>query len=51
MGELADDGVPEPLQLVLNDGLRLMLIPTGGFGWITEDHEVAAPGLWMIRSD
>ena len=43
-GELADDGVPEPLQFVLNDGLRLMLIPTGGFGWITGDSEVAPRG-------
>ena len=30
VGELADDGLPEPLQFVLNDGLRLMLVPTGG---------------------
>lgn len=44
IGELADDGVPEPLQFVVNDGLRIMLIPTGGFGWITGDHDVAAPG-------
>nr|MDT0667659.1 VOC family protein [Micromonospora sp. DSM 115978] len=34
IGELADDGVPEPLQFAVNDGMRLMLIPTGGFGWI-----------------
>ena len=44
IGELADDGVPEPLQFVLNDGARLMFIPTGGFGWVTGDHETAAPG-------
>ncbi len=44
MGEVADDGVPEPLQFVLNDGVRLMLIPTGGFGWVIGDHEVAPPG-------
>lgn len=44
VGELADDGVPEPLQFELNNGLRLMLIPTGGFGWITGDHQVASPG-------
>ena len=43
MGEVADDGVPEPLQFVLNDGVRLMLIPTGGFGWVIGDHEVAPP--------
>ncbi len=44
VGELADDGVPEPLQFELNDGARLMLVPTGGFGWVIGDHEVAPPG-------
>ena len=34
VGELADDGVPEPLVVVVNDAARLMLIPTGGFGWV-----------------
>jgi predicted lactoylglutathione lyase len=34
VGDLADDGVPEPLQFILNDGLRLMFVPTGGFGWV-----------------
>jgi uncharacterized protein len=41
IGEVADDGIPEPLQFVLNDGVRLMLIPTGGFGWIIADRDVA----------
>jgi predicted lactoylglutathione lyase len=44
IGELADDGVPEPLQFALNDGVRLMLIPTGGFGWVIGDREVAGRG-------
>jgi predicted lactoylglutathione lyase len=44
VGELADDGIPEPLQFVVNDGLRLMLIPTGGFGWVIGRHEVAPRG-------
>lgn len=44
VGEPADDGVPEPLQFALNDGLRLMLIPTGGFGWVIGDRDVAAAG-------
>jgi predicted lactoylglutathione lyase len=44
VGEPAEDGVPEPLQFVLNDGVRLMLVPTGGFGWVIGDHEVAPPG-------
>ena len=40
IGEAAEDGVPEPLQFRLNDGLRLMLIPTGGFGWVVGNREV-----------
>jgi predicted lactoylglutathione lyase len=44
IGEPADDGVPEPLQFFLGEGVRIMLIPTGGFGWITGDHDVAPPG-------
>lgn len=44
IGELADDGVPEPLMFVLNPMARLMLVPTGGFGWVIGDHRVAEPG-------
>jgi predicted lactoylglutathione lyase len=43
-GKLADDGVPEPLQFDLHEGVRLMLIPRGGFGWVVGSHEVAASG-------
>jgi uncharacterized protein len=44
IGDLAEDGFPEPLQFVLNDGARLMLIPTGGFGWITSNRPTANSG-------
>jgi predicted lactoylglutathione lyase len=44
LGEPAEDGVPEPLQFALNAGLRIMLIPTGGFGWVIGDREVTQPG-------
>ena len=44
IGELADDGVPEPLLFVLNPMSRLLLVPTGGFGWVIGDHQVAAVG-------
>jgi predicted lactoylglutathione lyase len=44
IGELAEDGVPEPLQFALNDSVRLMLVPTGGFGWVIGDREVARRG-------
>lgn len=43
-GPLADDGVPEPLQLRLASSVSLMLIPTGGFGWVAGEDRVAAPG-------
>lgn len=45
VGEPAGDGVPEPLQFALNDGVRVMLIPTGGFGWVTGDRDVAPKGV------
>jgi predicted lactoylglutathione lyase len=44
LGEPAEDGVPEPLQLQLNDGLRLMLVPRDGFGWVVGGRAVATPG-------
>ncbi len=43
-GEVADDGVPESLQFDLNDGVRIMLIPTGGFGWVLGANTVAPKG-------
>ena len=43
-GPLADDGVPEPLQLRLASSVSLMLIPTGGFGWVVGEGRVAPPG-------
>lgn len=45
LGEPADDGIPEPLMFALNDRTRLMLVPTGGFGWVVGDNEVAGPGV------
>jgi catechol 2,3-dioxygenase-like lactoylglutathione lyase family enzyme len=43
-GPLADDGVPEPLQLRLAPNVSLMLIPTGGFGWVAGEKRVAPAG-------
>ncbi len=45
IGELAEDGVPEPLQFVLGEQVRLMLIPRGGFGWISGDRGPADRGV------
>jgi uncharacterized protein len=39
IGALGDDGIPEPLQFEISDGLRVMLIPVGGFGWVIGDRE------------
>jgi len=33
-GELREDGLPEPLQFTINPGLRLMLVPDDGFGFV-----------------
>jgi predicted lactoylglutathione lyase len=44
IGETAEDGIPEPLQFVLNQGVRLMLVPTGGFGWVTGNRPTAIRG-------
>jgi uncharacterized glyoxalase superfamily protein PhnB len=45
VGEPAEDGVPEPLRFRLNDRTLLMLIPSGGFGWVLGDgRQVARPG-------
>jgi uncharacterized protein len=42
-GELAEDNVPEPLRVQLNEQAALMYVPTGGFGWITCDRATADP--------
>jgi predicted lactoylglutathione lyase len=34
VGELGEDGLPEPLQFEVSVGLRVMLIPSHGFGWV-----------------
>ena len=42
--ELGSDGIPEPLQFAVNEGLTLVLVPTGGFGSILiGDRAVAEP--------
>ena len=42
-GGLAEDGVPEPLRVHLNDQTSVMYVPTGGFGWITNGRTAADP--------
>jgi predicted lactoylglutathione lyase len=44
VGELADDGLPEPLQFVLGPGAVLVLVPRGGFGWVAAGNDVAEAG-------
>lgn len=43
-GEPAEDGVPEPLRVPLNERASVMYVPTGGFGWVTNDRPTADPG-------
>jgi predicted lactoylglutathione lyase len=43
-GDPADDGLPEPLQFRVSDGLRLMLIPRVGFGWVIGGRKRAPKG-------
>jgi predicted lactoylglutathione lyase len=45
VGESVEDGIPEPLQFALADRVILMLIPTGGFGWVTAGRETAAKNV------
>ncbi|MGW6199115.1 VOC family protein [Kribbella sp. NPDC055110] len=42
--EWDEDGIPEPLQFQLADDVRMMLIPTGGFGWVLGDQPAAPRG-------
>lgn len=44
VGEPAEDGVPEPLQLRLGEHAMLVLIPADGFAWVLGDRPVASPG-------
>jgi predicted lactoylglutathione lyase len=39
VGESGDDGLPEPLQFEISVGLRVMLIPSRGFGWVIGDRK------------
>lgn len=43
-GEAAEDGVPEPLRVQLNERTSVMYVPTGGFGWITDGRVTAESG-------
>ena len=44
IGEPADDGMPEPLRFEISNGLRLMLIPRRGFGWVIGDRKRSPKG-------
>ncbi|QQR41881.1 VOC family protein [Myxococcus xanthus] len=43
--ETADGAMPEPVHFTLNAGVSLMLIPTGGFGWVAGGNKVAEQGV------
>jgi predicted lactoylglutathione lyase len=42
--EFADDGLPEPLQFEISVGLRVMLIPARGFGWVIGNRKRSPRG-------
>jgi predicted lactoylglutathione lyase len=44
VGELEDDGLPEPLQFEISAGMRVMLIQTVGFGWVVGGRKRSARG-------
>jgi predicted lactoylglutathione lyase len=43
-GAPAEDGVPEPLRVQLNERASVMYVPTGGFGWITGGRATVESG-------
>jgi predicted lactoylglutathione lyase len=43
-GPEGGEGLPEPLQFPVADGVALMLVPADGFGWVIGDHRVAPAG-------
>ncbi|MBL0696466.1 VOC family protein [Comamonas sp. JC664] len=45
MAETEGDAMPEPVHFRLNAGVSLMLIPTGGFGWVAGGNRVAEQGV------
>ena len=45
VGDLAADGVPEPLQFEISGGLRVMLIPSVGFGWVIGGRKRSPRGV------
>jgi uncharacterized protein len=45
IGELDDDGLPEPLQFEITASMRVMLIPTVGFGWLIGKGKRAPRGV------
>lgn len=44
VGEPTEDGLPEPLTFEPSPGVHLMFVPSGGFGWVIGDRDVADPG-------
>lgn len=45
VGTPAEDGLPEPLLLRLDEQVLLALIPADGLGWVLGERPLAAPGV------
>ncbi|MDP9794773.1 putative glyoxalase superfamily protein PhnB [Catenuloplanes nepalensis] len=41
VGEIASDGLPEPLQFDVGNGVLIILVPTGGFDWAIGERRMA----------
>lgn len=39
------DDMPEPVEFLITDQTRLMVVPSDGFGWVIGHNEVAAAGV------
>jgi len=48
VGEMGDDGLPEPLQFEISVGLRVMLIPSRGFGWVIGGRKRSGSDPYLV---
>src|SRR5690349_11113341 len=42
-GDIAEDGMPEPMQFMVNDHATVVLVPADGFAWVLSGRHLADP--------
>jgi hypothetical protein len=47
LGEIADDDVPEPLNFVINTGVRVMLVPSSSAAQRCRGHRGQLNNAWL----